>query len=409
MKKLSKILSLLLCGLLSVGVCACDSKEPEGPGEVPETPASIVYADFERWAPDFQLIRMTPYSGALHINKDTKYAKDSQSLLIHPLGRYTSGDNATFIFPTYSEMFEFDYRDFRRTTSISFEFYNAEEQAQNVAVGLTPTIFSTESFAFTKLEWHELAPNAWTTVTYEVDTRLLGFVYDVTSIAGFYMTFENAGSRDEEDAPDIYLDNIVLHRLTHDPVETESFVLGDMEYLDFEDTLQNGMIELGGRAGQDAYIVKAADEVIDGTPLKATSGENVLKMEFMPVAQTTGNFSYVRFSNIVAQNSMFAKISDEEAQNMVISLDIYNANDQTTYIEFDFMLHDDCIFGGFDLAPHSWTTVRYRLDEVLSKYKDFAQYGKLRFVMSEFTGEKSKVFYLDNIRFEWATDLSANG
>jgi hypothetical protein len=223
------------------------------------------------------------------------------------------------------------------------------------------------------------------------------------------MTFENAVSRDEEDAPDIYLDNIVLHRLTHAPVENESFVLGDMEYLDFEDTLQNGMLELGGRAGQDAYIVKAADELIGGTPLKATSGENVLKMAFKPVEQTTGNFSYVRFSNIITQNSMFSKVSMEEAQNMVIALDIYNANDETTYIEFDFMLHDDCIFGGFDLQPHAWTTVRYRVDEILSKYKDFAQYGKLRFVMSEFTGEKERVFYVDNMRFEWATDLSARG
>jgi hypothetical protein len=49
------------------------------------------------------------------------------------------------------------------------------------------------------------------------------------------------------------------------------------------------------------------------------------------------------------------------------------------------------------------------VDEVLSKYKDFAQYGKLRFVMSEFTGEKERVFYVDNMRFEWATDLSASG
>lgn len=410
MKKLFKILSLLLCGVIAMGVTACKGDgENSSSDVVEEEPSTILYSDFERWAPDFSTIRMTPYSGALHINKDTRYAKGTQSLLIHPLGRYTSGGNATFIFPTSSEMYEFDYRDFRKTTAISFDFYNAENTVKRVAVGLTPTIFSTESFAFTKLEWHDLAPDTWTTVTYEVDTRLLGFVYDVTAIAGFYMTFENAVSRDEEDAPDIYLDNIVLHRLTHDPVENESFVLGDMEYLDFEDTLQNGILELGGRAGQDAYIVKAADELIGGTPLKATSGENVLKMAFKPVEQTTGNFSYVRFSNIITQNSMFSKVSMEEAQNMVIALDIYNANDETTYIEFDFMLHDDCIFGGFDLQPHAWTTVRYRVDEVLSKYKDFAQYGKLRFVMSEFTGEKERVFYVDNMRFEWATDLSANG
>ena len=132
-------------------------------------------------------------------------------------------------------------------------------------------------------------------------------------------------------------------------------------------------------------------------------------MEFQPVEEVTGNFSYVRFSDVVTKSSMFSQISAAEAEKMVISLDIYNACDVTTYIEFDFLYYEDCIFGGFDLAPHTWTTFRYRLDDVINKYPDFALHGKLRFVMSEFSGEKAKVFYLDNIRFEWAADLTANG
>lgn len=408
MKIIKRVTGLLLCAMLAIGLTACGEPENDNPDEPKEDPSTIVYSDFEEWAPDFQTIRMTPYSGALHVNKDKKYAKDNQSLLIHPLGRYTSGGNATFIFPTYSELFEFDYRDFTRTTSISFEFYNAENQVKKVAVGLTPVINSTESFTYTKYQWQELAPDAWTTITYEVDIAALGFVYDVTDIEGFYMTFENAGSRDEEDAPDIYLDNIVIHKLTYDPPKTESFTLGEMEYLDFEDTLQNGMIEVGGRAGQEAYIVKAADETVNGNQLKATSGENVLKMEFQPVDEVSSNFSYILTSNIVTQNSMFAKIDSDDAANMVIAFDIYNANDESMYIEFDFRQYDDCMFGGFYVEPHTWMTFRYRLDDVLARYSTFAQYGKLQFVMSEFAGNKSKVFYLDNIRFEWATDLSTN-
>lgn len=407
MKKLSKILSLLLCGTVAVGVCACDNGGTDEPsGGLTE---KVVYADFERWAPDFQTIRVLPYSGALHVNKDTAYAKDNQSLLIHPLGRYTSGEPATFVFPLKSDTFGFDYRDLRKTTSISFEFYNAENTVQKVAVGLTPTIKSTESITYTKTEWQELAPNAWTTISYNVDTRSLGFVYDVTSIAGFYMKFENVGSREEEDAPDIYLDNITLHRITYNPPETESFVLNGMEYLDFEDVLQNGMIEVGGRAETNIQIVKAANEKVDGKPLEATSGENVLKMEFMPVAETSSNWSYLCFADVVTQNSKFKDLTMEDAKNMVLSFDIYNACDVTTYIEFDFRYYDDCMFGGFDLAPHQWSTFRYRLDDVLARYPDFAQHGKLQFVMSEFTGTQSKVFYLDNIRFEWASDLAVNG
>lgn len=408
MKKFIKSLSVLLSVLLAFSVCSCKKSGDSGTPEPEKEPESIVYSDFESWS-NFSSIRVTLYSGALHVNKDTRYAKDKQSLLIHPLGRYTSGGNATFIFPSYSETYNFDYRDFRKTKSISFDFYNAEKEVKKVAVGLTPKINDTENYTTTKLQWQDLAPEAWTTVYYEVDSKSLGFIYDVTNIAGFYMTFENAGSRDEEDAPDIYLDNIVLHRITQTPAVNEQFILGDTEFLDFEDDLQNGMIEIGGRAGQDAYIVKAADEIVNGTPLKATSGESVLKMEFQPVEEVTGNFSYVRFSDVVTKSSMFSKISAAEAEKMVISLDIYNACDVTTYIEFDFLYYEDCIFGGFDLAPHTWTTFRYRLDDVINKYPDFASHGKLRFVMSEFSGEKAKVFYLDNIRFEWAADLTANG
>lgn len=406
MKKILRLLSLLLCVVLALSLFAC---KPDQPDDNEDDATTIVYADFERWAPDIATIRVLDYAGAIHINKDKNFVKEGkQSLLIHPLGRYTSGGNATFLFPTHSELYDFDYRDFRQTESISFEFYNAEDTVKKVAVGLTPKVKSTGEQTFTKLAWQDLAPKTWTTISYTVDTRSLGFVYDVKSIDGFYMTFENAGSRDEEDAPDIYLDNIVIHRLPYQPPQNESFVLNGMEYLDFEDVLQNGMIEVGGRAGQDAFIVKASSEIVNGQPLVAPSGENVLKMEFQPAAEVTKNFSYVCTSTIATQNSMFGKVSAADAKNMVIVLDIYNASDVTTYIEFDFLYYEDCIFGGFDLQPHQWHTFRFSMEEVLNKYKDFALHGKLRFVMSEFSGKESKVLYVDNIRFEWISDASAN-
>lgn len=409
MKKINKILSLILCGAATAGLCACGgSDKPNVPPETSDK-EQVLYFDFEDFDTSFALIRMTDYCGAIHVNRDTRYAKGKQSALVHPLGRYTSGDNATFVFPSSSTDCGFDYSDFRKTTSISFDFYNAEEEVVKVAVGLTPTIRSTGEITYTKLEWQNLQPNAWTTVKYEVDTRALGFVYDVSSIAGFYMTFENAGSRDEEDAHDIYLDDIYINRLTSAPPENESFVLDGMEYLDFEDKLQEGMIESGGRAGHDAYIVKASDETVNGQRLQATSGENVLKMQFDPVAQNTGGFSYIRFSDVVTQNSMFKGMTISDAKNMVLSFDIFNASNEVKYIEFDFLYYDDCIFGGFYLQPNQWTTVRYGLEDVLNKYKDFASHGKLRFVMSEFEGNESKVFYLDNVRFEWASDLSQKG
>ena len=215
MKKFSRLVCLLLCGAIAASAGACaDSGEKE-------YPVSVVYADFEQWAPDFQTIRMTPYAGVLHINEDKKYAKDNQSLLIRPMGQYTTGGKSTFIFPSYSEQFGFDYRDFNKTTSISFDFYNAEKQTKKVAVGLAPIISSTESFIYTNLSWQELAPDAWTTITYEVDTEELGKTYNLSSVAGFYVSFENSGSRKEEDAPEIYLDNIILNRITNDPSEAQ--------------------------------------------------------------------------------------------------------------------------------------------------------------------------------------------
>ena len=409
MKKLNRIISFILGITSAVALVSCDTlgNSSSSSSSTSTIPESIVYANFEQWAPDFQLIRVQDHAGVVHINKDKQFAKDNQSLLIHPVGS-RNGSTGRFIFPLASELFEFDYRDFRIVRKITLDFYNAETETVKIALGLTPTIHSIDTHSYTPYEWHDLAPNTWTTVEYNVDLRALSFLYDVSMIDGIYLAFEHTGSIDEVDSPDIYCDNITIYNNAYFSPKTEGLKLGEMEYLDFEDPLQLMTLEKKGalKYQPNISIVKASDVTLGNTTLTATSGESVLAIEWQPSPnEAPGGYVTLQTTKDVIASSIFAKVTEEEAKNLVFCMDVYNACDREMYMEFDFMVGDDCIFGGWDLKPNTWTTVRYGMEDVLKKYPTFAKDGVLRFVMSYYSDYGVKTFYVDNMHFEWASEI----
>ena len=417
MKKLKKILALGLGLLFAFGAVACaNNNNDNGDEPVVEIPETIVYADFETWAPDFQLIRVQKLAGVINVNYNSAFAKSGQSMKINPIGEFKQKDIGRFLFPLSSKLFEFDYRNFSTVDTITFEFYNDSEREVKVSVGLTPTISSINEHTYTPYQWQKLAPKSWTTVTYKVDARALSMLYDIKKIEGFYMAFENMReSRDESLAPDIYLDDIVIHNFKYVPPMNETINLAKMEYLDFEDPLQVNALSARGDVTRLPIldIIKASEVQYNDLPLTATSGENILKIEWQRAADdmtvTGDDYECLYFTELIAQNTFLATLKPEELNNLVFCVDFFNACDKDMSIEFDFGQSEESMPYTWDLKPGKWYTMRYTMADVYARFPDWHEYGWVRFVMPAYNTKysKNKIFYVDNMHFEWASDVDA--
>ncbi|MGN1040055.1 MAG: hypothetical protein ACI4QL_01355 [Candidatus Fimimonas sp.] len=402
-KKIISIAMGIVLALLATALVGCD-KTPVDDNKPDGDEQSFVYADFEQWAPDFQLIRVGKYSGSVSVNKDPAYSSEGkgQSCLFRPVGSYASKSTAKFVFPTYSTEFSFNYRDFSDVQSISFSFFNAEDKEVKVGLGLTPTITSIDTSKSTEPEWHVLPSKVWTTLEYKVNQTALGFLYDVTKIDGFYVEFENLGSRDIEDAPHVYLDDVVFNKYLVTPPMGEGLRINGMEFLDFEDELQNEAVSCDGPANckPEGKIVKASD-----CGITATSGEYVYSLTFTPGERNDGlTWSWMIVSNLVTKSSLLNKVDSETAKDLVISIDIYNDTDEVQYLEFDFLYYEMAIFNSLELKPKQWTTFKFSMKPVIEKFGDFAEQGVLRIVYPEYVGDSDRRFFIDNIYFEWASE-----
>lgn len=407
MKLGKKIFSIMLAATMTAGTLSLATAcgEEEDTPAVEETPLSFTYADFEKWAPDFQLIRVAETSGALYVNKDPEYTKDGsgQSLLIRPLGTYSTGGDAYFYFPTYSQKFEFDYRDFSDIATITFEFYNAEDTATTVGMGIVPNLTHPRDITTVGAQYQELPAKTWTTLTYNVDATSLGYVCDVSMIGGFYISFPFSGTREEEEAPYVYLDGITFNRWAVKPPMGEGLKLKGMEYLDFENVLQEEMVELSGpkKCIPEGEIVKASTLGVE-----ARSGENVYKLSYKP-SDSTGLWSTMAFKKEILQASVFSKLTEDQRKNTVFCMDIYNANDMECPLELDFYVGEHPARYYILMQPKQWCKVAIPMKEVLLVNPSFATDGWLGLHCTEYIGYEGddRVFYIDNMRFDWAGNV----
>ena len=411
MKSLKNIFSLIMCFILlvaAVSFSACGGTEDD---EDIEEPLSFVYADYEKkapdfkeWTPDFQVVKVVEYAGAIYVNKDKTFVSTgSQSLEFRPLGSYANDDNPRFIFPISSELFEFDYRDLRSIEKITFDFYNAEDYDISIKIGLTPKLNAIDDTTFIGAQKFDLVANSWTKVEYSVDAEVIGFMYDITSIAGFYVEFPNSHTREEDEAPRIYMDNVVFNRYIVTPSVGKEMTLGRMEYLDFEQPQQSALLIINGpnRFIPQCGILKASD-----IGLEAPSGEYIYKIAFSPSTET-GSWTSIITSDIIIQKTILSKLTQSEMEQLVLSFWGYNDTDTEDYMEFNCFSGYAAVKSVAVMQPRKWTKFSISVKQLLEAMPLFAENGTIRFVKMEYTDNVNKVFYIDNICFEWAADLYA--
>ncbi len=181
--------------------------------EVKDAMSQEFLYDFESFELDLQLIKLRENFGSISLNKDANFVKSGEgSAKVQPLGRYAvQSIQPYFIIPTVSELFNFDYQDFYNYTSVTLDVYNNEQDAVNMYMGL---VFDGETLSSS---YTISLVNGWNAVEYAIDVEELSAVFNLSECKGIYFKFDNACSRDIEDAPELYFDNLTC-TLTDKPI-----------------------------------------------------------------------------------------------------------------------------------------------------------------------------------------------
>ena len=213
--------------------------------------------------------------GSMGINTDEKYiTQGTGSLMVSIQGDYTD--------PNAHPFMKLDFLnttcatcDFSEFKNISFDVYNATDKELHIQAGITVGK-ADGNYISTVKQTYTLAPNSWTTCTYDF-MKMAGFsIYDFTSVRYLTIEFlEHKQSR--EDLPNtLYIDNLIGNYFA-DGEKPEQMSFDFHDGLDFETSGQELVITGQGKPDNDAVIdlVKYAELDI---PALEDGGEYALKL-----------------------------------------------------------------------------------------------------------------------------------
>ncbi len=407
MRKIKKVLCILLALLMLLGVSACKTKEKL---------VEIVLADFENWAPDFQLLRVPSNFGRVTRNDDPAYVKSgSYSAKIEALGGFSTKTEPTVMIPTNSGKFQFDYTDFRWYKSVKLSIYS-EKAGAVVRVGLNAgdgiDIYGGDLVMKTAYTLEQ----GWNDITYEVVPSLIELTKRTRYINGVSLCFDNAKSRDFEDAGVFYVDDVLLLKRS-EPAEAEDLFaknpLSPYEICDFEKFYQPYLIRTSAEPQPDISVTGAV-EGVNGT-IRPTSGNLMLRM-LLKAGQTDGydgRLNYIIFPSKLMELA-FKDLTYEDVQIGYLRFNIYSNGASATTFYTHFYKKSGGLGPGFDKATISgqWITYSIALKDLMAggifvrtyneetkQYVFTIDMGELQILYREFAGT-DREFYFDNFRLE---------
>ena len=217
--RIKRFLSLALTAitmLSMVSFAGCKDNKTEGNEVEDNNPAKIVtLANFEQFDPDFQLLRLRKGFGAVNVNQNKDYVKSGESSAkLQPLGRYKDKAKPFLYFELESELYDYSYADLDYLYSISMWLYNDSEEQKEAEIGIVTSFINLNeinSDGVTQGAGISYKLNSgWNKLTYFIDKSEVYLPSGGTKAQGIYLQFENTPSRDIEDAPVFYLDDVVL-------------------------------------------------------------------------------------------------------------------------------------------------------------------------------------------------------
>lgn len=456
MRKSSAILLSAILSLSTVSFVGCGGGGGEqSSSDAPVESKIISLADFEEWAPDFQLLRLFNNFGKVTRNSDAEYVYEGKySAKLQPIGEYINKSAPTLYFTTTSNLFNFDYKDFTYYDEVVAQVYNATDKVQEMTIGCVSSVGAIRQISTAPGQTVTLQPGEWTRVDYWLDLDLLNLAANVQDICGVYFQFENAGVLDPDDGPTFYLDDVKLVKADEQrtinnliQLDTGKVINEEKGYIsnevcDFEKPYQKyiAQSELAGTEST-TFSLKVVNTAEYG--IEAASGNNALLCIRHSAESASAKYSRILFPQALMQKVGMDKVLPENYKSTYFCFDVYNASkgdvvsdkkdtfalsawftyDGGKGLKAPYRLVKDEAgkdygakygfyeYGEFDpltSATHyaeygKWTTYRISFYEIINGGCSEAHIttpGYLALLISAFVGEEDRLLFIDNLRLE---------
>lgn len=393
---MKKIIKTILAAVIACTCCipavGCDGLENTNQSSSGSTLANneVLFADFETWAPDFQLCRISNMFGKVSMNADAQYVHEGKrSARIDPVGK------GWMYFALRSELFDYDYTDFTRVDGIRMEMYNPQESEETVNVGLVSNPFGLEKFDKAGGKAFTLKPG-WNTIDYYVDTTLVCMIADLQDIQGIYFTFDPVNAYEiTEETPRFYLDSIRLRYRNEPHVIESNLEFDENEIMDFEKFYQANFFL--NEFVIDMQIVKTSDYGIGDA-----SGTKALRM-VIPGTKAGGWNYYFEMPGPYLRKSALGNLTTEQFEDAYFAWDVYNASD----VVFNMVAVFENGSGKMEYKVASfpkcaqWSTFRVKLTDIEAGMPGWKE-DIGNFALSVLDTESvDREIFLDNFRIEF--------
>lgn len=407
MKKTVSLLLTMAIALGAFGFVGCKK------AEVTEK-STVVFADFEQWAPDFQLMRPMSNFGVVSVNEDPAFVRSGNaSAKLQPMGGYRDSV-ASFsynqsvkpyvYFPLKSDLFSYDYQNLRLLDRITLQLYNAQTEEKTVKIGFVSEIVTIDEAMLSEGTDYTLQ-SGWNTIVYHIDYHMLSMILDIEKAAGLYLQFEKAGTREAKDAPTYYLDDIEFS-VRRTPVEIGEIPLRSGEICDFEQRYQEFIMLTSVRADKDrpyVSVVRAADEGL----ARAASGERVLKVVFR-AGEANDEWPMLIMPQYVVRKSGYMNIPQEEWSKYVFRFDLFMRDEIESALCFEHFTSNtkytarvaDHLMAGEQFDVGRWITFEQSFEDFEATPNVIEDPTYLRLAWPNNGAAKDRTFYFDNFRYE---------
>ena len=404
MRNLKKWASSILASLLIISACPlAGCKQDETSETEQKAPEQIVLADFEKFEPDFQLIRLSKFFGAVNVNTNPKYVKSGKtSAKVQPLGHVPSKSEPMMFFPLSSATYEYDYKDFAYFDNVNMWVYNAESETIEVEIGFVEKMVDIKDYVTIPGEVNRLKPG-WNRIVYYPDLNSLNLVCDVTNFLGVYLRFKNTPSYELDDAPVLYIDDVCLKKLPEKQVINEVIQLDKGEILNFDKEWQQSVLIVNApnvETTPEINIVRASEENIalmdDGRT------EDYMLKVVTKASEYSGWLSFEIPAKVI-QKSGATGIPKAERSRYNLCFDVYAVDgDKWFYPDFGIPMWANWYGTNHESKAGTWTTFRQNLTLIPSSI--YGSLASVRISWSEYAEGGDMTFYFDNFRLEYVGD-----
>lgn len=290
-----------------------------------------------------------------------------------------------------------DYTDFTDIGTIELDVYNTSEKEEKFGFALYYSYYEGNSAT----EWFTLAPNAWTTIRYNVTREMIPTAKKngktVRTVEGVRYYFER-----QKEELDFYIDALRVYKTDAAIGEIPKVSLKENEYCSFDQLWQVTSLKTNGTVGRPSLSLSRSF---------TTDGGASLRLD-MPQEQNGGYIYLVVNAKTYCPDLDFSKYTDQDT----FCFDLYAPSENGFAGDLHFYLYSAGKSGYiyesvYKIGAGNVYRVRIPVSEInnssladVANEACFQTLTEIRFGYHSKNPDGAKVFYMDNICIEKAAN-----